>query len=133
MFYSRCIGTVTVLAELDREEQPVYTLIIEVWDNYQFGFTAGESRNAFKQIRVELSDVNDQAPVLHLPSTCVTVTEFHDPRDVITLVTADDADDASTPNGRVRFSIAAGNQDGELDGGKFRRCWESNAELLSGI
>ena len=40
-----------MLSELDREQQSAYTLIIEVWDNYQFGFTAGESRNAFKQIR----------------------------------------------------------------------------------
>ena len=42
------------MAELDREQQPVYTLIIEAWDNYQFGFTSGESRNAFKQIRSAL-------------------------------------------------------------------------------
>ena len=68
--------------------------------------------------RVELSDVNDQPPVLHLPSACVTVTEFHDPRDVITLVTADDADDVTTANGRVRFSLAAGNQDGAWSDGK---------------
>ena len=59
--------------------------------------------------------------MLHLPKACVTVTEFHDPRDVISLVTADDADDAATPNGRVRFSISAGNQDGAWRGGKI---WE---------
>ena len=97
-------------------------------------------------LRVELSDVNDQSPVIHLPSACVTVTEFHDPRDVITLVTADDADDVTTPNGRVRFSIAAGNQDGECDererrggqpgrcvtedrGGKSRSCPDLNSDV----
>ena len=80
--------------------------------------------------RVELSDVNDQPPVLHLPTACVTVTEFHDPRDVITLVTADDADDVSTANGRVRFSIVAGNQDGERRGGKVLEAMGFEPECL---
>ena len=36
--------------KLNREEQNTYMLIIEAWDNYQFGYASGESRNAFKQI-----------------------------------------------------------------------------------
>jgi hypothetical protein len=36
--------------KLNREEQSTYMLIIEAWDNYQFGYASGESRNAFKQI-----------------------------------------------------------------------------------
>lgn len=36
---------------LDWEIRHNYVLVIEAWDNYQFGYTAGESRNAFKQIQ----------------------------------------------------------------------------------
>lgn len=43
-------GAVTVADTLDWESRHNYILVIEAWDNYQFGYTAGESRNAFKQI-----------------------------------------------------------------------------------
>ncbi|XP_037943445.1 cadherin-23-like [Teleopsis dalmanni] len=45
-------GVLTVTEKLDRELKDFYMLVIEAWDNYQFGFLAGESRNAFKQILV---------------------------------------------------------------------------------
>ena len=43
-------GVLTVADALDRETKDFYMLVIEAWDNYQFGFLAGESRNAFKQV-----------------------------------------------------------------------------------
>jgi len=43
-------GVLTVADRLDRESKDSYNLVIEAWDNYQFGFLAGESRNAFKQV-----------------------------------------------------------------------------------
>lgn len=43
-------GLLTVADPLDREIQSSYLLVIEAWDNYQFGYSSGESRNAFKQI-----------------------------------------------------------------------------------
>lgn len=43
-------GSLTVADTLDCETKSSYVLVIEAWDNYQFGYTAGESRNAFKQI-----------------------------------------------------------------------------------
>lgn len=43
-------GVLTVADQLDRETKNSYNLVIEAWDNYQFGFLAGESRNAFKQV-----------------------------------------------------------------------------------
>lgn len=44
-------GALTVADSIDWEAKQNYVLVIEAWDNYQFGYTAGESRNAFKQIQ----------------------------------------------------------------------------------
>lgn len=43
-------GVLKVADTLDREQTSTYNLIVEAWDNYQFGYVSGESRNAFKQI-----------------------------------------------------------------------------------
>ncbi|XP_075231619.1 cadherin 88C [Lycorma delicatula] len=106
-------GVLNISDRLNREEQNVYMLVIEAWDNYQFGYASGESRNAFKQIVVNILDVNDEAPVLErLPESCITVTEFHEPGDVITQLKGSDADDPNTPNGWIKFSFITGNDDG---------------------
>ncbi|XP_067000515.2 cadherin-23 [Anabrus simplex] len=105
-------GVLTVSDELNREEQNFYLLIIEAWDNYQFGYASGESRNAFKQIGVNIVDVNDETPVFEPIFGCVTITEFHPVRDIVTMIKATDADDPNTPNGRVLFSIVDGNEKG---------------------
>lgn len=44
-------GVLSVADKLDREAKDSYMLVIEAWDNYQFGYLSGESRNAFKQIQ----------------------------------------------------------------------------------
>lgn len=44
-------GVLSVADKLDRETKDAYMLVIEAWDNYQFGYLSGESRNAFKQIQ----------------------------------------------------------------------------------
>lgn len=44
-------GILKVSDKLDREEKHSYLLVIEAWDNYQYGFNSGESRNAFKHIK----------------------------------------------------------------------------------
>ncbi|XP_050665095.1 cadherin-23 [Leptidea sinapis] len=101
-------GALTVSEGLDRETQATYNLVVEAWDNYQFGFLNGESRNAFKQIVVIIEDVNDNPPVLQLPEECTTVTEFHNHREPIVSISATDADDNASPNGRVQFHLVAG-------------------------
>lgn len=40
----------------------------------------------------------------------MSITEFHDVREVITIVKAHDKDDPFTPNGRITFKIASGNE-----------------------
>lgn len=42
-------GVLKVAGDIDREEKSLYMVVVEVWDNYQFGYLTGESRNAFKQ------------------------------------------------------------------------------------
>lgn len=101
-------GALTISDWLDRESQATYNLVVEAWDNYQFGYLSGESRNAFKQIVVHVEDVNDNPPILHVPPDCTTITEFHNHREPIVSVSASDADDNSTPNGRVQFHLVAG-------------------------
>jgi len=68
--------------------------LVQAWDNYEYGFTTGESRKAFKTITVTITDVNDEIPVI-IPQLgdCAIINEFHPIRDVITYVNAIDADD----------------------------------------
>lgn len=42
-------GVLKVIDKIDREAKSSYMIVIEIWDNYQFGSASGESRNAFKQ------------------------------------------------------------------------------------
>ncbi|XP_059472366.1 cadherin-23 [Neocloeon triangulifer] len=105
-------GVLNISEVLNREERSFYTLIIEAWDNYQFGYQSGESRNAFKQIGVNIVDVNDEAPVFEIFDGCASITEFHPIGELITVVKAHDKDDPLTPNGRMVFSIVGGNEQG---------------------
>ncbi|GLV38052.1 Cadherin 88C [Carabus blaptoides fortunei] len=102
-------GILKVSAELDRETRSSYLLVVEAWDNYQYGFSSGESRNAFKQINVTILDANDNPPQIILPPGCVTITEFHEEHSPITFIHVSDPDNPATPNGRVIMDIVAGN------------------------
>ena len=62
--------------------------------------------------RVNIVDVNDEAPVFEPINGCVHITEFHEPHETVTIVKASDADDPNTPNGRIKFSINGGNEQG---------------------
>ncbi|OXU32081.1 hypothetical protein TSAR_007838 [Trichomalopsis sarcophagae] len=102
-------GSLTVADTLDWETRSSYVLVIEAWDNYQFGYTAGESRNAFKQIEVSVIDVNDNVPKVEIPEGCATISEFHDVRESIVFVKTKDADNPLMPNGRTNIRIISGN------------------------
>lgn len=57
-------------------------------------------------------DENDHAPVIESPSqlepSCVSITEFHEPKEIVTSIRASDADDPTTPNGQVKFDVKGG-------------------------
>uniref|UniRef100_W4VR90 Putative cadherin egf lag seven-pass g-type receptor n=1 Tax=Corethrella appendiculata TaxID=1370023 RepID=W4VR90_9DIPT len=98
-------GVLVVADALDRETKNSYMVVIEAWDNYQFGYLSGESRNAFKQIFITVLDENDSPPNITMPTGCVQVTEFHDIKEPITKLKATDADDPALENGMVEFEL----------------------------
>lgn len=57
-------------------------------------------------------DENDHAPLIESPSqiepSCVSITEFHEPKEIVTTIKASDADDPTTPNGQVKFEVKGG-------------------------
>ena len=105
-------GQLSVQGNLDREATDTYTLIIQAYDNYHFGFTTGDSRSSFRQVVVKVTDVNDEVPIFENDTLsggdCAIVTEFH--TDAILTVRAFDNDDAKTPNGKIDFEIDDGNR-----------------------
>lgn len=99
---------------LDREVQDKYTLIVQAYDNYHFGFTTGESRHSFAQVVISITDVNDQVPIFEsnedsLEHNCAIINEFHDTNEPVLVARATDNDDPRTPNGKVQFNIESGN------------------------
>lgn len=105
-------GSISVASPLDRETTSTYSLVVQALDNYNYGFATGESRKAFKQITVRVTDVNDETPVFVKQEVCATVTEFHRIRDTVFMVSASDLDDPASPNGKLQFSIVGGNEEG---------------------
>ncbi|KAH8267311.1 hypothetical protein KR018_005727 [Drosophila ironensis] len=121
-------GVLTVADRLDRESKDSYNLVIEAWDNYQFGFLAGESRNAFKQVFISILDENDNPPEVSLPRSCVLITEYHELHEKVASIAGKDADNPSTPNGRLDFSITQGNKDGTFE---LRQVDPWNAQIFA--
>ncbi|ODN06167.1 Cadherin-23 [Orchesella cincta] len=116
-------GKISVAEPLDREEQASYALVIQAFDNFRYGYATGESRNAFKQILVNITDSNDMIPKFEDdsssdPNSCHSVTEFHE--EAIITIRARDGDDESTSNAWISFKIKSGNELGlfKLEQGK---------------
>ena len=84
-------GEITLTRSLDRETREVFTLLVQAWDNYQHGYSAGQSRNSWAQLTVIVTDVNDQAPEFEeVDVECVSVSEFQKRHEPILTVRARD-------------------------------------------
>ncbi len=106
-------GELSVFRALDRETDDSYNLLVEAYDNYQFGFSTGDSRHAFAQVSIKVTDINDEAPVfeeVEEEGQCTIITEFHEMTEPVLRVRARDADDPDTANGEIEFRILAGNE-----------------------
>ena len=99
--------------KLDREEQSSYNVLVQAYDNYQHGFTTGESRNSFIQLTVLVTDVNDEVPqFVEVNTQCSTISEFHQTNEPILNVRALDTDDPKSPNSDIVFTIRHGDEKG---------------------
>ena len=113
IYHQMFSGEIHVSSPLDREEQSSYNLLVQAYDNYQYGFTTGDSRNSFTQLTVHVSDVNDEAPqFVEVSSQCTTISEFHQEHEPIVNVRAIDKDDPKSPNGEIVFAIKHGDEKG---------------------
>ena len=61
--------------------------------------------------RITVSDVNDETPTFEPLPPCTFINEYHDLKDAILIIKANDKDDPLTPNGKMKFSIVEGNDD----------------------
>jgi len=95
------IATFLLVRSLDRETVSEYTIIIEATDGV---FTDDVT------IYVNVSDVNDNAPIFDRAMYSVTVLENAPVNFSIVTVTATDADSSS--NGLITYGIVQGNDDG---------------------
>lgn len=62
---------------------------------------------------------------MDIPTTCVTISEFHDVKDLIFTIKVKDADDPTTPNGRMKIRILSGNELGLYKEFTFRYSMKS--------
>ena len=84
-------GEVSLTKQLDREKTPVHSLLVQAWDNYHHGYSAGQSRNTWAQLTIVVKDVNDEAPeFIEVDQGCITISEFQKKHESITTVRAID-------------------------------------------
>ena len=84
-------GMITLTKSLDRERMAEYSILVQAWDNYQHGYSSGQSRNTWAQLTVVVNDVNDEAPeFVEIEQDCVTISEFQRKDEPITTVRAID-------------------------------------------
>lgn len=57
---------------------------------------------------INILDENDSPPVLDIPKSVVSISEYHDLLNPIVHIKAYDADDPLTLNGKVEMTVSAG-------------------------
>ncbi|XP_072112240.1 protocadherin Fat 4 [Mobula birostris] len=93
-------GLLTCLAELDREQQAAYVLLVQARDK-------GEPPlSSVTQVNITLLDINDNSPTFYPLQYFANIKENEPPGAYITAVSAADPDLGS--NGTVSYTITAG-------------------------
>uniref|UniRef100_A0A8D0CH87 Cadherin EGF LAG seven-pass G-type receptor 3 n=1 Tax=Scleropages formosus TaxID=113540 RepID=A0A8D0CH87_SCLFO len=99
-------GAITLLTELDYEDQMTYTLAITARDN------GIPQKSDTTYVEVNVNDVNDNAPQFLSPRYQGTVTEDAPPFTSVLQISANDRD--AHANGRVQYTFQNG-EDGDGD------------------
>ena len=99
-------GVIVVAGDIDHETSKDYFLTIQAQD----GGEPPLSNHATVNITVQ--DINDNAPVFGRPSYSALINEAADIGDTVASVTASDTD--SGENGRILYSIVAGDRHGQF-------------------
>ena len=97
-------GKVVTSAALDREERSSYTIWIVAHNE---GYFNTESR---VKVKAKITDDNDNDPQIHFLSSSdnvITISRELLPGDVITRINATDADDVSTSNARLAYTMTS--------------------------
>ena len=103
--FPQATGEITTKHTLDRESISVYNLRVKAEDGK---FTrAGKSFSATTSVAVYIMDENDNGPIFNQSSYTYHVLENATMLHVVGGVTATDKD--AGPNGKVTYSISAGN------------------------
>ena len=104
-------GMITVNGSIDRETVSDYVLTVAASD---LGFSRKKRQLSMStvtsDVRIEVSDINDNAPVIQQSPYSVTLREDAPLGRILSLV-ATDADEPNTPNSTLTFSIESGNED----------------------
>ncbi|XP_041349529.1 cadherin-23-like [Gigantopelta aegis] len=102
-------GEITTTAALNRESIPSHYLTVTAYDRTLGG--AG-SLTGTSVVTVDLSDVNDNAPVVSGTPYDLSISESLSPVSVVTTIAASDAD--AGDNARLNFTITNGNTNNDF-------------------
>lgn len=100
-------GWLKLAGLLDREKKADYELLIQVIDNYELGYSNGDSRRAYKRLHVQVTDINDHAPRLLIGNNggCLSVSELAEAGQLVGQLNAIDLDQPGTSNSKVSFTL----------------------------
>ncbi|XP_067121913.1 cadherin-23-like isoform X2 [Centruroides vittatus] len=95
-------GKITVLKDLDREIQEIYTINVQAYDN---PFDRDDQNINLTQVKITLIDINDNKPEIKSNEGCWRIPETHGIKEDIGIITATDRDKEGTPNSKIEFFI----------------------------
>ena len=106
-------GMIIVNGSIDRETVSNYVLTVGASDLESVRKKRQLSSVVTSNVRIEVTDVNDNAPVFQQSPYSITLRE-DTPLGMIYSLIATDADEPNTPNSMITFSIEAGNNNSKF-------------------